>query len=98
MMTKCVMRFLFILLVFQNKEKRTLCSDFALISKKILIAQRTWGWLHKIHSQISFTEGADGIMTILTGFASSYPFTHQPPAPTATKFMCRGWNQFTTAI
>jgi hypothetical protein len=54
--------------------------------------------LRKILSQIAFTEGADGIMTILTGFAASFPFTHQPPAPTTTKFMCRGWNQFITAI
>jgi hypothetical protein len=48
--------------------------------------------------QIAFTKGNDGIMTILMSFVASFPFTHQPPAPTATKFMCRGWNQFTTAI
>jgi len=63
------------------------------------------GWLHKIYTQIAFTEGVDCIMTVLMGFASSFPFTHQPPAtsrqppaPTAKKFVCRGWNQFTTAI
>jgi hypothetical protein len=54
--------------------------------------------LHKIHSQITFSEGADGIMTILTGFAANFPFTHQPPTTIATKFVCRSWNQFTTAI